>query len=654
MNKNIFPIDLSKAFNIYIIAFAIIMFMYCLAESQIPSGECDDYTFPIASILNDHNFGISSEDIVFFKKLFPTWVNVADNYVISPFTTRSGSGEMVWYFPTYAVLCTPFTVLLYCMEEPTYFAFPLTNLLFLICSLVFVFKYLKVSDEKKIILILALSINPIVFYLSWQSAEVIIFAFLVIGLSCWYNKWYKRAALFVSLAGTLNPTTMFVGIVMIFDYIIEIFKRKNNDLNWQECVHNEFLSLVKYGCCYVIGLVPMLYNYYNTGYINLAAPFYKSETLVFPRFLAYLFDLNFGFLPYFTFLITIGAGLLIVALIKHHIKYIIWMAAFLGLVVTYSFMGHINCGMAGIARYNAWAVTILIFSVVIYCDEIVYNKVLLKWLKYAVRIGVAITGSIVLAFSPASAKNTHCQYMSPIAALVLDNAPELYNPLYSTFNSRVNHVDGGYDYESQLPIIYADSEGRVCKILASASNKDELFEKLHSADLNEEWLVNKIESIGEACEYVNIPKKRGVIISKEYYLGTNLLFTYDDNNSSDYIQRGFSAPEDWGTWTDGREALMTFVTYSDCEYINGIINCGVYNNTQDVIICANKEEILYENDFSGGRLNFRFKNPGKGQPILLEITLPDAVSPHEFGYSDSRVLALSVHDMILYEEAEAY
>ncbi len=37
--------------------------------------------------------------------------------------------------------------------------------------------------------------------------------------------------------------------------------------------------------------------------------------------------------------------------------------------------------------------------------------------------------------------------------------PELYNPLHSTFNSRVNHIDGGYSYN--LPIYYMAQEESV-------------------------------------------------------------------------------------------------------------------------------------------------------------------------------------------------
>ena len=50
---------------------------------QIPSsyiqGEWDDYTIMTASFLNDGNFTISPDDILFFKNLFPDWAQAWDN-----------------------------------------------------------------------------------------------------------------------------------------------------------------------------------------------------------------------------------------------------------------------------------------------------------------------------------------------------------------------------------------------------------------------------------------------------------------------------------------------------------------------------------------------------------------------------------------------
>ena len=42
----------------------------------------------------------------------------------------------------------------------------------------------------------------------------------------WYNGWYRRAAVAISVAGTLNVTILSVGFVMIAEYFYKkIFKK---------------------------------------------------------------------------------------------------------------------------------------------------------------------------------------------------------------------------------------------------------------------------------------------------------------------------------------------------------------------------------------------------------------------------------------------
>ena len=69
-----------------------------------------------------------------------------------------------------------------------------------------------------------LSLNPIVFYLTWISAEVFIYSLLGIAILHWTCKEYHRAAIVLSLAGTLNPTIMAIGIFMIIEYFIVLLK----------------------------------------------------------------------------------------------------------------------------------------------------------------------------------------------------------------------------------------------------------------------------------------------------------------------------------------------------------------------------------------------------------------------------------------------
>jgi hypothetical protein len=165
--------------------------------------------------------------------------------------------------------------------------------------------------------------------------------------------------------------------------------------------------------------------------------------------------------------------------------------------------------MSGIARYNAWGAVILIFAVVCFFDEIEKKKqaVLATWVSLS--IGIIITTVIVAMYGPHYAEKTRDRDFTPIAEFVMDKCPALYNPLHSTFNSRVNHIDGGYVIET--PLIYENENGEVKKMLVSAEDKQYILENYEDEnDGAGEWLSKKFDGIGEGKHYISINRKHKV------------------------------------------------------------------------------------------------------------------------------------------------
>ena len=651
MNKRISLNGFCKG---YLMAFGILMLIICSVNKPALLGEWADYTIPIASILNDYNFTISEKDVVAYKNLFPEWGSYADNHQLSGYISKDGSGEMPWYFPTYGIACIPFVLLLRLLQIPTTYAFPYANLFFLMVSLFFVYRFLMADDEKKTLLILTMSINTIVFYISWPSAEVFIFSMLLMAMTCWYNRWDTRSAIFVSIAGTLNPTIMAVGIVMIIDYMIRMVKGKEVTVPWKTYLKSIIPKIIKYGSCYVIGLIPMIYNYCNVGNINLSASVdgltHGNESTV-SRFAAYLTDLNFGILPYYPISLMIGGVLIFFAIWKVHIRYLEWILTFLIVVMLYSVIIHINCGMSGISRYNSWGSVLLLCAVILYYGEIIRNRISLVIVKSFLVIGVAITCLLIIRYNPFVAKRVPYTSMSPVAKFVLDRIPQLYNPLHSTFNSRVNHVDGGYDYIENLPIVYETDDRHAKKILAIRDNKAALLSNYRMYGDSRKWFDEQLNSLTDTPSYISIPSKYSVIYAKDYQSGTELLFSAEGSNSDDYVISGLSTVEDWGTWTDGNKTMIRFTSTTDSNKFAGRIDCIVFHKAQDVIVSVNSKRVLYVDDFEGGSLDFEFNNPGDGKCVEVEIELPDAISPLEAGDSiDNRKLGLGLLRMVFNEK----
>ncbi len=643
-------VNTKKFFNIYLIVFGILMLIYSAVNPPVPIGEWDDYSLQVASILNDHNLGISDQDVVYFKRLYPDWAEDIDKYCLSGYTTKNGSGQMAWYFPTYSIACIPLTVLLKWLKMPTRYAFSFTNLVVLIAAIFVAFKFLQTDEKRKLILIPVLTLNPIVFYIGWPSAEVFIYSMMVIGLTFWYNKWYKRAAFFISIAGMLNVTIMSVGIIMIAEYCIRIIAGEKKEEPWNRFLKKELVEGIKYGCCYIIGVIPMLYNYYNVGHINLTASVdhftYGSESTL-SRFWAYLWDFNYGLLPYYSLLLLVAFALIPISVSKKNIRYFEWIFAFIINALLYSIMVHINSGMSGIARYNVWGTLLLIFAVVLVgIDDL--GEELMRISRAMIGMGTVITTIIVFMYNPNTAAETNYLRFTPIAEWFLDKAPAMYNPLPSTFNSRTTHVDGGYSYE--LPVIYTAEDGYVRKILASSENKDELLDQLSSRDeSSQQWFEKQVADLNGEVSYISVPRNKELCCVNEYSLGVPIVFREEDYNATEFVAGGLSNAEDWGTWNDGKQVILRMKTQSSKDTLHFYLDCSVFNNEQDVEISVNGNDCYHSESYTGDGIEFDFENPGANKIIEVVVNIPNAISPLELGAQDSRVLGLGFKQLVISE-----
>lgn len=505
--------NIKKIICIYILAYFIVAGMYCGINGSWPVGEWDDYTYPTVTLLTHHQISIYESDLPQIKEYFPEWADSIDAVGINHLSgryTRNG-GTLAYYFPIYALTCIPMICLLKFLGLPAIYAFTFTNLFAIMTVLLIIFQYLQTDDKIKLILIILLSANPIMFYFCWASGETVIYSFLAIGLICWYNKWYKRAAVFISIAGGLNTTIMSIGIIMIAEYMIQLLQKKPKDVSWINFIKKNILDVIGYGMCYSFGLIPMIYFYYNTGYINLTASyegFLTGKETTFQRNIAYLFDLNFGIFPYFPIVLLMGIFLLVNACIYKHWRYIEWFGAFILNMVLYSIMVHINCGMAGIARYNSWGVLTLIFAVCLFSSEIIDKEKLQTILRTGLWCNIVMLFLIIYQYGPTGANKTSYVYWTPIAKYVIDKYPSAYNPLHSTFNSRTTHQDGGYGYET--PIVYVSDDGYVRKILASKKDTDNLKNILYS-ETDNEWLNEKIDRLEEKEIYISVSSKYKIV-----------------------------------------------------------------------------------------------------------------------------------------------
>jgi hypothetical protein len=633
-----------KNFNVnllikgYIILYGMILVLCCSLKGPLAWGEFDDYTLPVASILNDHNFSITEDDVRYYKSLFPELSKEIDTYSLSGYTAKNGKGQLTWYFPTYALLSIPFVLLLKLLGAPASYGFMYTNIALMLVLLFMVYKCLDDSPIKKFILVLILSLNPILFYVPWLMAEAAIFAFLGMAMLSWYKHWDKRAAAFLSIAGTINPTVMATGFFMIFDYLIRVIQKRDKKDKFTVFLKKSSKDIIQYGGCYSIALIPMVYNYYNIGHINLTASypsFTQSSVSVWQRFRSYFIDLNYGYILYYGALIAAALILLTGALKKKHWHYVMQIAAFLMNVYLYSIMVHIDCGGSGIARYSSWCAVIFVFAVILYYDEILKKAKWKRILQTLFGIHIVAISIIVITFGPYAASNTWGKGLGPVEKYVLDHFPSLYNPLKSSFVSHINNTLGMYDYET--PIVYTDDNGYVRKILACSKDAGTLSRKYTMLKGDNQWFKKQLDGLTDTESYISVPLKYQLIKNQSYYEGFTIDFTSANYNAENYVVSGIYGSENWGAWSSDKMIMAMSFANVITEKIYGHIQCGVYNNSQHVKIYVN-DELAFDQTVTGNNgIEFNFANP-KG-PCQIVIELPDA---KEKAAEDGRCIGLSI------------
>jgi len=233
------------------------------------------------------------------------------------------------------------------------------------------------------------------------------------------------------------------------------------------------------------------------------------------RFFAYLFDLNFGLVPWFLLLFIIYITVAVI-LIREY-KTSLLVLGHIIVTLAFSYNHHINSGMSGISRYSVWSAPIMIFIAVIGSEKIQIKK-FLRIRTPLIIASVTMTCMLMYSVGIPLHRNVFQNNMLPHARFVLDRAPVLYNPLYSTFISRVNNIDGGYYYSN--PVIYFDSrpahEPYIRKILVNSQDMHTITDRLIFHDEKSRvYFENRIQHLmkqNRLFSYINIPPRYNITL----------------------------------------------------------------------------------------------------------------------------------------------
>ena len=518
--------EMDKFFNIAsifcIFSFSFLMIILSYSKKPIAGGgERDDYALETIAIQTTGNIEITEAVVERGKQDFP---DLANSFDLSWAGVNAGSADLYrayngkiypWYGAAYSGVCIPIKLLLHMLHLNQTYTFALTNICLYLTALLYVFFRLKSSRKNVFLMILLLACSPVSVYCSWASAEVFIFSFLVLSLTNFVNKNYRRAALYVAIAGSMNTTAMVLGIIIIINYFVELLQGTHGIKEAGTKIIQNFKNILLFGMCFLPGISTYIYNLINMHQLELQTTLGLARTdFLIGRFWAYLFDFNFGYIVYYFFCFVVWLILVVLGVIKRQRSFLMLSTAFLGVVLAYSFTWHINCGMEGISRYSAWAAPIFLFAVVTQYESILDGRIIRQICSATIIIS-AISTVIVLNWFYNYNRLSYTQY-TPLAEIALNTCPWLYNPYPYTFVSRTQHIDGGYwGNEDKTAFYYEDEDGYVRKILVVDETKNFILEHLLGTP-EDVAIVQESLSTAKHFEYINLNKGIEVFIDRDY------------------------------------------------------------------------------------------------------------------------------------------
>lgn len=503
-------INEKRIFHVLFIFLTIFMILYVVKKEDIYS-EPDSYVLPAISIQYRGTIVITQEDINKAREDFPDMykdVHTYEDLRTSKLLKIDEENWMSFYFPTYSLLSIPIKLLLQVSQFNQSKAFVITNVILNAFALYYFFTVYKrkLGFFNASLWTLLLLVNPILLYYRFISAECTLFSLMLLSMVLWSENKYKKSALLISIASTMNPTAMGIGIFLFIDYALSYFKDNRGNL-FQK---NNMLDMFKLICCYMPSLIPFLINFHYFGVFYPSSNLASTEGL-FTRFLAYIFDLNLGLASISIFLILLFIASLIYSSYKKERKLLIQSSSVLFTILLFSITFHINSGMLNCARYVIWVYPAFVLVIANTVSLIVKNKKVI----YGAILSLCFAFQFILLayngfYGPREFNN--------FSKLILNNYPQLYINVHpSTFNCRVNDIDGAYAIDDV--VIYVDEKnGEVRKILYfnDENNYFSLLSKIGSSeDTNLSNLEEKINSFDKKkFYYINIDKNAEI----QYYL----------------------------------------------------------------------------------------------------------------------------------------
>ena len=152
---------------------------YAMTYPIAPRGDAPEYILQEVAFENHMSFGVTDEDLAdAVSEYYNLSFLLKSEYDNTRHMHEYGNAKYSNHFGAYSALVVPVKKAVAFIGFHPLWGFFLTNFLMYTAAAGSVFVFLKAERIQKLILVLLLLINPIIFYLSWVHTEVYIFFFV--------------------------------------------------------------------------------------------------------------------------------------------------------------------------------------------------------------------------------------------------------------------------------------------------------------------------------------------------------------------------------------------------------------------------------------------------------------------------------------------
>lgn len=418
--------------TILFVILSISLLLYTGFSKPLRKGDCWEYIMMSVSYSQHTSFNLQQSDVEYAYKNIATRNNLQKD-----FEHFFGNGQHLDYFKTdnqklyschfwaYSFIGALLIPIFSFFKLNPMAIYQFINALFLVLLMYWINYKTSLSSKQMFWLNFITLTGPVWYYLKWPHPEIVIFSLVFISLLEYRNNKKVSACFFSALASLQNSVLVIFPAFLIAQEIIE--KRK---------ITKEIIFM---GLSSLIALIPFIFFYLHYHVFSVIGKYFTSpDSASIGKTMSLFFDLNFG-LFFFIPLICIAS---IILCIRRDKKCAILMFITFLLAYSCTVQCNWNSDMQYLNRYSYWLIPFFSIATLEFFtsfDDKMFKKMLIL---YFITTTIPCVFYDIVAYSYGK--------FSPLAKVVLNLKPSLYNPEYEIFYERLNNNEDPPKY----PVVY--------------------------------------------------------------------------------------------------------------------------------------------------------------------------------------------------------